>query len=405
MLVQTLKGFRDFLPGIARKRQYVINTLKDVFESYGFEPLETPSLEYEEILSGKYGQEGDKLMYRFKDNGGRNVAMRYDQTVPLARVVAQYQNELPLPFKRYQIQPVWRAENTQRGRYREFIQSDIDTVGTTSLLADAEIIDCVLTCVLALGFNDVMLFINDRKNFTGVDPKFINSIDKIEKIGRQGVIEELEKKGLTKKEAQELLHSIESKDISEDTKKIFDYLKPMLTKGLTIEYKPTLARGLDYYTGSIFEIVTTGSGGLSIGGGGRYDNLIGMFAGKQIPAVGFAFGFDRIIEAMDEQNLFPQELFTTQILVTVFSPELLDASIEACYKLRAEGIATELYLDPSTKVEKQLKYADQKGIPFVIVIGPEEVQKNKVMLKTLQTRTQEEVTLDKIPQLVNKATS
>src|SRR3989304_5048100 len=191
ILPKTLKGFRDFLPKDARKRQYVIDTLRKVFESYGFEPLETPALEYEEILSGKYGEEGERLMYKFQDLGGRNVAMRYDQTVPLARVVAQYQNDLPLPFKRYQIQNVWRAENTQKGRYREFLQVDADTVGSSSLSADAEIIAIAIKSFEKLGFKNFKVLINDRKIFANLDNKAIIIIDKLTKIGLDGVREEL----------------------------------------------------------------------------------------------------------------------------------------------------------------------------------------------------------------------
>src|SRR5579872_788713 len=201
MNIQTLKGFRDFLPQEARKRQYAMDTLKKVFESYGFEPLETPMLEYDEVLSGKYGEEGEKLMYRFEDNGKRKVAMRYDQTVPLARVVAQYQNDLPAIFKRYQIQPVWRAENTQRGRYREFLQCDVDTVGTASTLADAEIIMVAANALDFLGFKDYVISINDREIFTKLVEQnrltqaemleFVKAIDKLNKIGREGVLEEL----------------------------------------------------------------------------------------------------------------------------------------------------------------------------------------------------------------------
>ena len=207
--VQTLKGFRDFLPKDAKKRDYVINTLKRVFESYGFEPLETPTLEYEEILTGKYGDEADKLMYKFEDNGKRKVALRYDQTVPLARVISQYQNDLPLPFKRYQIQNVWRAENTQKGRYREFMQCDIDTVGSPSLFADAEIITCALECIKQLGFKNVKVLINDRSVFKDLKPTFVSAIDKLEKIGKDEVIKELVGKGMDKASAEKLINSFD----------------------------------------------------------------------------------------------------------------------------------------------------------------------------------------------------
>ena len=337
MNVQTLKGFRDFLPAEARKRQYVIDTLKKVFESYGFEPLETPVLEYESILAGKYGNEGDQLMYKFKDRGDRNVAMRYDQTVPLARVVAQYQNELPTPFKRYQISPVWRADNTQKGRYREFLQCDIDTVGVDSPLSDAEVIKVAIKSLEKLGFNKFKVLVNDRTNFAGIDPLVVISIDKLKKIGREGVLEEIRKNGFQ----PELLDEVMGKDRTESLNKIFEVLSDE-----RVIFEPTLARGLNYYTGLIFEIEIEGYDVGSVGGGGRYDDLIGMFAGKQIPAVGFAFGFDRVIEAMETLQFFPAELAlsTTTVLVTIFSEELKQKCLEVSSQLRAKHMNTESYL-------------------------------------------------------------
>ncbi len=389
--VQTLKGFRDFLPKEAKKRQYVINTLKSVFESYGFEPLETPALEYEEVLLGKYGEEGDKLMYRFVDNGDRKVALRYDQTVPTARVVAQYQNELPMPFKRYQIQPVWRAENTQKGRFREFLQCDADIVGSTSPLSDAEVIAVAGKSVEALGFKKYKIIINDRTVFVNISKEAITTIDKLKKIGREKVIDELVSKGIAKtpSDAASILSSIEGKAETERIKKIFSSLEKLGVEKSTYEFSPTLARGLDYYTGLIFEIEIDGYTAGSVCGGGRYDELIGMFAGRDIPAVGFAFGFDRLMEAMDELKLFPDDLQTTKVLVTVFSKELLEKSLEISSQLRSNNINCELYLNENTPLEKQLKYADQKSIPYAVIIGPEETKNNTVTLRNMKSRTQE----------------
>jgi histidyl-tRNA synthetase len=392
MLVQTLKGFRDFLPQEARKRQFVINTLKDVFSSYGFDPIETPALEYEEILTGKYGEEGDKLMYRFKDNGDRNVAMRYDQTVPLARVVAQYQNDLPFPFKRYQIQPVWRAENTQKGRFREFLQCDIDTVGTTSVFADAEILAIINDSFEALGFKEFSILINDRSIFSDLPQKAIITIDKLKKIGADAVKKELENLGVKGEKLDELINA----PLSENLQKIIDASEEFGVDKKRIKFEPTLARGLDYYTGIIIEVEIKDYTVGSVGGGGRYDNLIGTFAGRQIPAVGFAFGFDRIIEAMTDQKLFSENITTTQVLVTIFSPTLLDNAIEACYKLRASGVSAELYLDPNAKMEKQLKYADQKGVLYAIIIGSEEIKNDTVTLKNLKIRSQKTISLSDV---------
>lgn len=416
---QTLKGFRDFLPGDARKRQYVINKLRGVFESFGFEPLETPALEYEEVLLGKYGEEGDKLMYRFTDNGGRKVALRYDQTVPLARVAAQYQNELPMPFKRYQIQPVWRAENPQKGRFREFLQCDIDTIGITSPLADAEIIATVVESLKQLGFKNFKIIINDRNIFSNLIKRdifsektlqiVIRAMDKLKKIGREKVLEEMIGKGIPSEQATYAIQTIEQMQPTERISQIlsllekFDITPRAYPNRVTrCEFSPTLARGLDYYTGLIFEVEVEGYTTGSVAGGGRYDNLIGLFAGKSIPAVGVAYGFDRIVEAMDQLGLFPTDLATTKALVTVFSPELEQKSMEISSRLRSNNINTELWLDPETKLDKQLKYADQKEIPYVVILGPNEVQENKVTLKNLKDKTQETISLD---ELASKLTS
>lgn len=393
---QTLKGFRDFLPLQARKRQYVIDTLKSVFTSYGFEPLETPVLEYEEILTGKYGDEGEKLMYRFEDHGKRRVAMRYDQTVPLARVIAQYQNTIVLPFKRYQIQPVWRAENTQKGRFREFIMCDADTVGTSELLSDAEVLGVVSDALKKLGFSNFKILINDRRVFEGLSIKAITILDKLKKIGIDGVVEELVANSIVKntEDAKALLQSITEKKPTVYIEEIFSALEKSGVTKSQIEFSSTLARGLDYYTGLIFEVEIPEYPTGSVCGGGRYDNLIGMFAGKQIPAVGFAFGFDRVIEAMETLQLFPDELAqsNTKVLVTIFSEDLKQKSLEASSLLRSNNINTEIYLGEikeKNPLEKQLKYADAKGIPYAVIIGPEEREKQKIILKDLKQRTQE----------------
>lgn len=403
MQLQTLKGFRDFLPVEARKRQFVQDTMRRVFESYGFEPLETPILEYEEVLTGKYGEEGEKLMYRFEDNGGRKVAMRYDQTVPLSRVVAQYSNELPNPFKRYQIQNVWRAENTQKGRYREFIQSDIDTVGVNSAVSDAEIIKIAVDVYKALGFKNVKVLVNDRTIFEGLTTKAIIILDKLKKIGEDGVVEELVARGecANAQEAKNLLQGVLDSKPTERLQEIFTILKEMDLSTNEYEFSPTLARGLDYYTGVIVEFETPDYPYGSLGGGGRYDNLIGMFAGRQIPAVGVAFGFDRTIEAMETLNLFPAEIGegTAKVLVTVFTSTLLSKSLEISTRLRESNISNEVYLGElkeKNTLEKQLKYADIKTIPYVIIVGPEEIEKNVVTLKSLNDRTQVQLPLDEI---------
>lgn len=399
MIAQTLKGFRDFLPKEAKKRQYVIDALKKVFELYGFEPLETPALEYEEILLGKYGEEGDKLMYRFTDNGERKVALRYDQTVPLARVVAQYQNELTMPFKRYQIQPVWRAENTQKGRYREFLQCDADIVGSSSPLSDAEIIVLTINSIDKLSFKNFKVIINDRSIFNGLNNKTIISIDKLKKIGEDGVLKELLSGGMSEEEAKNILSKIKESKPTERLNQVFESLEKMGIEKSKYEFSPTLARGLDYYTSMIFEIEIEGYSVGSICGGGRYDNLIGIFAGREIPAVGFAFGFDRLVEAMEELNLFPADIAnsTTKALVTIFNSDLIDKSLGVVSLLRNKGINTEIYLGDKTDMEKQLKYADQKNIPYAIIIGPNETANNTATIKNLKTREQKTISLETLP--------
>ncbi len=396
---KVLKGFRDFLPEEARKRQYVLETLKKVFESYGFEPLETPALEYEEILSGKYGTEGDKLMYRFTDNGDRKVALRYDQTVPLARVIAQYQNELPMPFKRYQIQNVWRAENTQKGRYREFLQVDADFVGVYSPLADAEIIAITIESLKKLGFVKFKILVNDRTLFSNLPksgitdkeiPIFVRAIDKLKKIGKEKVLEELVENGISLERASYILQTIEYEKPTPRINEIMTALELMGIDKNLVEFLPTLARGLDYYTGLIFEVEVDGYQVGSIAGGGRYDNLIGMFAGRDIPAVGFAFGFDRLIEAMETLNLFPSELYTTKVLVTFANSELQEKALKIANDVRAKGINTEVYPEDAI-LEKQLKYADKKQIPYVVIVNDK-----GLALKDMLNRTQEELTIEQI---------
>ncbi|HUQ85489.1 MAG TPA: histidine--tRNA ligase [Candidatus Limnocylindrales bacterium] len=390
---RTLKGFRDFLPKEARKRQYVIKILKDVFESFGFDPIETPILEYEEILAGKYGEEGEKLIYRFEDNGGRRVAMRYDQTVPLARVISQYQNELPMPFKRYQIQPVFRADKPQKGRYREFIQCDIDTLGINSAATDAEIIAVVSKAFENLNFKNFKILVNNRSVFRDLPTKAIIIIDKLKKIGPEKVKEELSEKGFD----PESLTKIQNAPLPDSLKLVLKIAEKMGVDKDKILFEPTLARGLDYYTGTIIEVESPDYPTGSLGGGGRYDNLIGMFGNKQIPAVGFSFGFDRVIEAMEELNLFPKNLETTKVLVTIFSVELADKSMEIVNNLRSKNINTEIYLDANTKIEKQLKYADQKNIPYVILLGPNEVEKKVITLRNMNTREQKTLSIDQLP--------
>lgn len=389
-IVQTPKGFRDFLPEQANAREFVVDEIKQTFRLFGFEPLETPALEFAQTLKGKYGEE-EKLIYEFTTKGGDQVALRYDQTVPLARVIAQYP-QIPKPFKKYQIQPVWRGENPQKGRYREFLQCDADIVGSRSPLADAEIINLVLNIYQNLGLN-VTVKINDRSNFEGLDKKYVSAIDKLEKIGESAVLAEMIEKGMAENDAKIALKELQEKPITENLQQILDLLKGMRVDMNKVKYEPTLARGLDYYTGMIFETVAKGSTG-SLCSGGRWDKMIGNFTGQDLPAVGFGLGFDRTVEVLQAQNLLPNIVSSAKVLVTIFSPELLSSSLSIAEKLRKNQINTEIWLDPDAKLEKQLKYADQKGIPYALIIGPEEAEKGLVTLKNLSTKAQETLKIE-----------
>ena len=398
--VRTLKGFRDFLPREAKKRQWLINTLVSVFESYGFEPLETPALEYAELLKGKYGEE-EKLIYEFETKGKDKVALRYDQTVPLSRVITQYQNELVFPFKRYQIQNVWRGENPQKGRYREFIQCDADIIGTTSPIADAEILKLVLDIYKTLGLS-VTIKINDSENFKNLDKKSVAAIDKLEKIGESEVLSELTGKGMAEETARKALSDLAKKPQTEKIKKILSTLKQMGADMNCIAYEPTLARGLDYYTGIIFETVAQRSSG-SLCSGGRFDKLIGLFsgndtlpAGRQVPAVGFGLGFDRTIEVLEEQNLLPENNISSKVLVTIFNNGLKEKSLEVYSFLRNANVSCEIYLDENTPLEKQLKYADKKSIPYSIIVDG-----NNIALKDMEKREQQNLSLKEIIEIIS----
>ncbi len=297
----TPKGFRDIKPEMAKKRREVINKIASVLEEAGFVPIETPTIEFAEVLLGKYGEDADRLVYKFTDRGGRKLALRYDLTVPLARYVAT--NNPPLPFRCYRVGQVFRGENPQKGRWREFTQMDPDTVGSSDLAEDAKIIATAIRGVKAVGLENPIMTINDRKNFEGLDKNIVIAIDKLDKIGDSGVIEELKSKGMSEAEAKSVLENVKNTKPTPDLEQIFTYLKDLGVTENEYQFVPTLARGLDYYTGAIFELKTPAYGNLSLGAGGRYDNLIGSFVypakggtKKDIPAVGFSFGLDRLLE-------------------------------------------------------------------------------------------------------------
>lgn len=398
---QTLKGFRDFLPAEKRKRDYVTQKIKKTFELFGFEPLETPTLEYSEVILGKYGKEADKMVYSFKDKGGRNLSLRYDQTVPTARVLAQYQNSLPKCFRRYQIQNVFRADKPQKGRYREFTQCDIDIFGSTSPIADAEIIACTYFAFKNIGYPKIILRINDRQTLFNSLKSFstktadvlsiIQTIDKLDKKDKLSVLQELIKKGLSSKNANAALAAVAGAALTPNLKQIIEQSKLLGVPNQAIEFTPNLARGLDYYTGMIFEVILPEYPLGSFGGGGRYDNLINKLSGYNIPAVGIAFGFDRMVEAADELNLIPKENTGAKVLVTIFEDP--QPALAAAAVLRQKNINAEVF-PAQDKIDKQLKYANRKGVNFVLMIGPDEAAKNMVTLKNMQTGKQKTITLD-----------
>lgn len=403
--VQTLKGFRDFLPEEKRKRDYVIAKMKAVYERFGFEPIETPTLEYADLLLGKYGDEADKLVYNFKDRGDRAIALRYDQTVPTARILYQYQSELPRYFRRYQIQNVFRADKPQKGRYREFTQSDCDIFASTDPLADAEILAVFYTVYFELGLKNITIEINDRETLLSFLSPFATtetsvlsltqSVDKLDKQTPAEVAAELVTKGLTREAAERLLSELQKVQPSAQLQKIVDKAKLLGVPATALKFNPNLARGLDYYTGLIFESRLPEYPTGSLGGGGRYDNLINQLSGYQMPAVGFAVGFDRTVEVADALGLLPAESLGSQVLVTIFDEQFAPQSLALATELRAAGIKTEVYpaLD---KLGKQFKLADQKKIPYVAIVGEDEVAKNVVLLKNMQTGEQTAVAVDKV---------
>jgi len=406
---QTLKGFRDFLPTEKRKRDFLASKLTQVFTLYGFEPLETPALEYASLLLGKYGDEADKLVYTFTDRGGREVGLRYDQTVPTARVLAQYQQQLPKYFRRYQIQNTFRSEKPQAGRYREFTQCDLDIFGSTNPLADAEILTAVYASYKSIGFDQIIIKVNDRQIlFDALTPfssasisvfSLIQTVDKLDKLSPEAVRAELNSKGLTSEQATQALDLITSTPKPKSLQAITSNAVSLGIPDTSLQFSPTLARGLDYYTGLIIEVQIPQFTSGSVGGGGRYDKLIEDLSGVSVPAVGFAFGFDRTLEAANALGLIPSTTNTTQVLISVFSDQTLSQTLETAASLRQAGISTEVYpaLD---KLSKQVKLANQKSIPWVAIIGDTEQASNQITLKNMNSGDQQTLSLDKAIQLI-----
>jgi len=446
---QPARGMRDFLPADARKRNYVIGIIKEVYEKYGFEPLETPSVENLETLTGKYGEEGNQLMFKILKRGEKlqeelaggkitsendlsDLALRYDLTVPLARVVANYRNELPKFFKRYQIQPVWRADRPAKGRFREFYQCDVDAIGSTSMLVEAELISAVREIFERLGFNDFVVRINNREllkallNDSEISEDKHNealvAIDKLDKIGSEGVFNELVQRGISEKSAKTVLiwfgildwitdkeklekylsdldqynELVLSKlsetplifEASKQINNVLSFIKNTSAKG-RVKIDISLARGLSYYTGAILEINVPDFAG-SLAGGGRYDGLIGMFGKEQIPAVGFSIGLERILVVMEQRGMFPENLTanSADVMITNWRDETASESLKLAGELRAEGLRVLVYPE-ADKLGKQFKYAASINIPFVCVLGESEIAENKVTLKNMKSGEQE----------------
>lgn len=403
---QTLKGFRDFLPKDMGVRNLVKNTLEEVFINFGFLPLETPALEYASILKGKYNNEtDDKLGYFFKDNGEREIGLRYDLTVPTAKVLAIYNNEIQLPFKRYQIQPVWRAENTQKGRYREFLQCDIDIFGSSSPIADAEIISIIYTGTQKLNFKNAIITINSRSVLSEILAKsgvekdqnsVLQSLDKLAKIGEDGVKIELNSKDLSEVQINNLFKYIKEAQPDEALKQVLDKLKSFNIPDNAYKFDPTLVRGCDYYTGTIFEVSVSEPNIGAIGGGGRYDNLVSTLGGPNIPAVGFSFGFERVVDVIQELNLLPElSKSTTKVLVANFGPETETNILNLVSNLRDKNIASIVYPD-NDKLAKQIKYATSLNIPYLAIIGTDEAKNNKIMVKNLATTEQKLISFEEL---------
>ncbi len=390
--LQTLKGFRDFLPKEALKRKWLRQKLEQIFELWGYDPMETPVLEPLEIFQGQIGED-EKLFYKFKDLGGRDVALRYDQTVPTCRVVGQYGQEIALPFKRYQIQMAFRAEKPQKGRYREFLQADADIFGVTQETADAETIALSLDIYKRLGFKKAKVLINDRSLLKGIPYQALSSIDKLKKIGEGGVIADMVKKGIGKAKAVKYLKEVSEAKPGKGIQIILGYLASVGFDKDWYAFDPTIIRSFSYSTGPIWEVEIPDFEVGSVLGGERYDSLVANISGKNIAGTGFGLGFDRTLEAAEQFNLIPQIETSTKVLVTIFSEKLLGSSLKVAEGLRKALINTEVYPDKTAKLDKQLKYAVRKGVPWVVIIGPDEVVKGTVKLKNMQDKKQEDIQL------------
>jgi len=449
------KGTRDFTPTEVAKRNYIFSTIKQVFETYGFQPIETPSFENSSTLMGKYGEEGDRLIFKILNSGDylskvdesllisknssqttskiSEKALRYDLTVPFARYVVQHQNDIVFPFKRYQMQPVWRADRPQKGRFREFYQCDADVVGSKSLWQEVEFVQLYDAVFSKLKLTETTIKLNNRKILAGIAEiigekdkliDFTVALDKLDKIGAEGVTKEMLTKGISKEAIkkvqplfnfkgtnQEKLNQLEEllKNSEEgiqgvnDLRFVVNNVEKLGLQSANLELDVTLARGLNYYTGAIFEVSAPKNVKMgSIGGGGRYDDLTGIFGLKDMSGVGISFGLDRIYLVLEELNLFNQvELPTPKILFLNLGEKEAGYCMKALIKLREHQIKSELYPDEA-KMKKQLNYANRREIKFVVIVGTNEIETNKFTLKNMQTGQQQQCNLE---ELVNITTS
>ena len=443
MATQPARGMRDFLPEDIRRREYVVGVIRDVYDRYGFEPLETPAVENIDTLLGKYGDEGNKLIFKIlkrgehEATGQADLALRYDLTVPLARVVAEYQAKLPKFFKRYQIQPVWRADRPARGRFREFYQCDIDAIGSSSLVVEAEMCAAASDVLTTLGFIDFTIRLNHRRLLTqmltlsGLPENSHGAalvvIDKLDKVGRENVIAELVgvvsgnvnagkmldmflmESVLSNEEKLRRLrryfeNSLVPADVLDDLAALLK-LSEQTSAADHMRLDPSLARGLSYYTGAIMEITVPDLPG-SLGGGGRYDNLIGLFLGREVPACGFSFGLERILVVMDERTMFPESVAgrSADVMVTLWNQQSESEAIALAGALRRERLRVDVYPEPD-KLGKQFKYASSRNIPFVIVIGDDEKAAGTATVKDLRIGEQQTIARSDAPSFIRQRLS
>ena len=427
------RGMRDFLPDEVRRRRHVIGVIADVYQRYGFEPLETPSVENLETLQGKYGEEGDRLIFKIlkrgegAETGQADLALRYDLTVPLARVVAEYRAKLPKFFKRYQVQPVWRADRPQKGRFREFYQCDVDAIGSKSMVVEAELLAAAADVLLRLGFSDFTIRLNHRLLLSAMLGKWhvpaeqhatvLVALDKLDKVGVESVQADLISQGLSLNSVSAMIGMCQACGLLPTPEQSLDFLDgelPEAAQALAelreilnlsavtsaagkVRLDLFLARGLGYYTGAIFEIAVPDLAG-SLGGGGRYDNLIGMFSGEDVPACGISLGLERILVVMGERNMFPPSLVASaaDVMVVQWFAAKTELYLALATELRAAGLRVELYPEAPAEdnqkgaIVKQFQYAQARGIPFAAVIGKPELEAGTVSIRTLETRQDEQ---------------